>query len=192
MLPDRQADFRARSALPQIVDRPSPNHSSRFGDGIDLVVMHTTEGSFDGAVAWLRSVESQGSAHYVVSPDGRIARLVAENRCAWACGNPSYNRRSISVELATVTRDARGMLVPGPTAFPYSLLWPAAQLVADILRRRDLPPSRAVVIGHDQVPDPLDPSRFGGRNHHRDPGPALDWASFMDDVEKLMLDGRVA
>jgi N-acetyl-anhydromuramyl-L-alanine amidase AmpD len=122
----------------------------------------------------------------VVAPDGRIAQLVLEGASARHAGNLDYNRRSIGVELATRTRDRKGALVPAEQAFPYSLLWPAAQLVADILRRHNLPPSREVVIGHDQVPDPLDPSRLGGRSHHTDPGPAFGWAEFMDDVEKLL------
>lgn len=168
------------TALP-VLDRPSPSFGSRFGTPIDLVVIHTTEGAFDGAVAWLTNVEVQASAHYVVAPDGRIACLVDERNSAWHAGNPDYNRRSIGIELATVTRDAKGHLVPN--AFPGRLLETAAALVADVCRRRSIPVLRAAIIGHDEVPDPLDPLRKGGRHHHTDPGPAFPWPDFLDLVE---------
>lgn len=186
LLPDRLADLRQRSQVPGIIQRPSPNCGSRFGSAIDRVIIHTTEGEFGGSVTWLCSIESGVSAHYVVGPDGRIAQLVLEGSTARHAGNPDYNRRSIGVELATHSWDEKGGVTPGDRAFPYSLLWPAAQLVADILRRHGLPATREVVIGHDQVPDPLDPARLGGRGHHRDPGPAFPWPAFLADVEALL------
>jgi hypothetical protein len=38
---------------------------------------------------------------------------------------------------------------------------------------------RTHVIGHYQVPDPTDPTKFGGIDHHTDPGPNWDWTTYM-------------
>ena len=75
----------------------SPNYSSRSGSAIREAVIHTTQGSYAGAISWLRNPASQASAHYVVrSSDGQITQLVRESDKAWHAR--SHNPYSLGIE----------------------------------------------------------------------------------------------
>ena len=89
--------------LPPLVQAPSPNHSSRHGAKVDLLVWHETAGAYKGSIAWLRNPVSEASAHIVVREDGDEAtQLVDLKHKAWhAC--QTYNPRSVGVEHANVT-----------------------------------------------------------------------------------------
>lgn len=92
---------------------PSPNYEfGRRGLVVRYVVLHTTEGSGQGSVDWLRNPATQVSAHYVVMEDGRLVAMVGEEHTAWHAGrivgipvtevydgtNPNYV--SIGIEVA--------------------------------------------------------------------------------------------
>lgn len=51
-----------------------------------LIVCHTTDGSFDGAVSWLCNEKSSASSHFVVAKDGRVAQLVPIEDSSWCNG----------------------------------------------------------------------------------------------------------
>lgn len=75
----------------------SPNYSSRGGSVIREAVIHTTQGSYAGAISWLRNPVSQASAHYVIrSSDGQITQLVRESQKAWHAR--SHNPYSLGIE----------------------------------------------------------------------------------------------
>ena len=75
----------------------SPNYSSRGGSAVREAVIHTTEGTYAGAISWLRNPASQASAHYVVrSSDGQITQLVRESDKAWHAR--SHNPFSLGIE----------------------------------------------------------------------------------------------
>lgn len=91
----------------------SPNRSHlRSGHKVQYIVLHTTEGSGAGSLAWLTNPASQVSCHYLVMEDGEIIGLVDEVHAAWHAGrivgtpttpywtgvNP--NLESIGIEVA--------------------------------------------------------------------------------------------
>lgn len=67
--------------------RSTPNQSSRGGADIRVIVVHDTEGGFDGSVNWLCNSAAQASAHVVVSKRGESVRLVADSAKAWHVAN---------------------------------------------------------------------------------------------------------
>lgn len=88
--------------LPPLVQRATPNKSSRLGVKPDLLVWHETAGSYTGSVAWLRNPASQASAHLVLREDGgECTQLVHLSEKAWHAS--AYNLRSVGVEHANVT-----------------------------------------------------------------------------------------
>lgn len=88
--------------LPPLVQRKSPNESSRHGARIDYLVLHETAGSYQGSVAWLCNPVSEASAHLVLREDaGECTQLVRRERKAWTQGN--WNPRCLSLELATTS-----------------------------------------------------------------------------------------
>ena len=87
----------------------SPNHSSR-PEGVrpSLIVLHSTGGSYHGALAWLRDPTAHVSAHFLIGRDGVTVQLVPLDRAAWHAGrsgwrgqaiNGSVNALSIGIEL---------------------------------------------------------------------------------------------
>src|SRR5260221_14532591 len=91
----------------RILERPSPNHDARPGDGVvDMLILHYT-GMMSAAEALDRlcSPAAKVSAHYVIDEDGTLWRLVAEERPAWHAGGAPWRGR----------RDIHGPSVgPGP------------------------------------------------------------------------------
>lgn len=144
-----------------IIERPSPNFSPRSAKKIDLVVIHSTEGSMPGCLEWLTSRAAQASSHYLIARDGSVYRLVAESAKAWHAGQSIWrgrsdvNQFSIGIELEDVDEaDA----IPFTDA-QYAAL---AELVRDIRVRHGPIPC----AGHSDV----SPGR------KLDPGPLFEWS----------------
>ena len=153
---------------------PSSNFDAgRDGEAIDLIILHTTEGSYDSALSWLRgkaggSSNRSSSSHYLISSDGsQVAQMVREVDTAWAAGNLLFNRRAINIEQ-------EGYAEQG--GFSDGLYSATGHLVSRIAARHGIPLDRAHVIGHMDVPDPDHPALRGGASHHDDPGPHFDFA----------------
>jgi len=88
----------------------SPNHSSRNGAAISMIVLHATVGDYKSALAWLRNPQTKNpddrvSTHYLIRKDGHVTQLVTDDRCAWHAGRASWlghtdiNERSLGIEL---------------------------------------------------------------------------------------------
>jgi len=160
------AAMAGRPALP-VVERPSPNHGPRTGGaGITMVVLHYTDmDSAGAALARLCDPASQVSAHYLIDEEGRVHRLVAEERRAWHAGQSYWagerdiNSRSIGIEIANPGHSL------GYRPFPPAQIAAVTALTADVVRRHDLDPR--AVLGHSDVA----PQR------KRDPGELFDWAA---------------
>jgi len=148
----------------RIVEAPSPNHDSRAGQAVDILLLHYT-GMKTGAeaIARLRDPDAKVSAHYVVEEDGRVFRLVAEERRAWHAGVSSWrgdaniNARSIGIEIVNPGHEW------GYRAFPPAQMEAVRELASAILVRHAIPPRN--VIGHSDVA-PL---------RKEDPGELFDW-----------------
>jgi N-acetylmuramoyl-L-alanine amidase len=144
-----------------VIEAPSPNFGPRRdGTRPDMAVLHhTAMATAEAALARLRDPAAAVSAHYLIAEDGRIWRLVDEDMRAWHAGAGGWgdardvNSRSIGVELAN----------PGDAPHAARQMAALETLLADILRRRAIPPER--VIGHGCMAP--------GRKS--DPGRAFDW-----------------
>jgi N-acetylmuramoyl-L-alanine amidase len=120
------------------------------------IVVHTTDGSFRDAVAWLAG-PSAVSAHYVVGLDGTVADLVDEGEVARHAGrilDPSAaivrelggdpNLYTVGIEF----EDAGEPLTVTRTDAQYAA---GASLIAAIAARWGIPLDRDHVIGHREV-----------------------------------------
>lgn len=146
-----------------MIDRPSPNHGERRGP-VDMLLLHYTDMvRADDAVALLRDPAAQVSAHYVVAEDGRVWRLVDEDRrawhagVAWWAGESDINSRSIGIEISNPGHSH------GYRPFPEPQMLAVMALCRDVLARHRIPPHR--VLGHSDVAP--------GRKI--DPGHLFDW-----------------
>lgn len=155
----------------------SDNYSdySRGSGDIDMVVIHTMEGSYSGSISWFQNCSAEASAHYMVrSSDGQITQMVKEEDVAWHAGNWDYNTRSVGIEHEGYTSDC--------SYYTDALYTASAALTADIAAREGVSLDRSHIIGHSEVPDP-DGSGWGGSGHHTDPGDCWDWDYYMSLVE---------
>lgn len=147
-----------------MLENPSPNHDSRGGQPVDILVMHYTDMlSAEAAIAHLRSPESKVSAHYVVSETGEVTQLVDESMRAWHAGESSWrgsaniNARSIGIEIANLGHSH------GYTAFPAEQMAVVIALSQDIIKRHAIPARN--VVGHSDV----------AFLRKQDPGELFDW-----------------
>lgn len=150
-----------------IIEAPSPNQEARpAGMPLDMLVLHYT-GMPTGAVALerLRDPAARVSAHYLVEEDGRVFRLVPDDRRAWHAGVAFWrgctdiNSRSIGVEIVN----------PGH-AFGYRP-FPMPQMAAVATLCRALVDGHGIpawgVVGHSDIA----PTR------KEDPGELFDWCA---------------
>jgi N-acetyl-anhydromuramyl-L-alanine amidase AmpD len=145
--------------------------AQRKPGAIRFIIIHVSEGSFLGTVAWLRNPEAHASANFVVGRAGQVQELVPLHDIAWQAGNWAYNLRSVGIENEGMTNS--------PSGFTRAEYRSSARLAGVIARRSLIPIDRHHVLGHYQVPDPNDPLQGGGIDNHTDPGRYWNWPYFM-------------
>ena len=130
-------------------ERLSPNHDERTLP-ISMVVLHYTEMKPVGdAIARLTDPEAKVSAHYLITEEGGVIRLVPEDRRAWHAGSsfwrgiPDVNSASIGIEL---DHPGHGL---GYRGFAEAQIDALIPLLARIVKHYDIP--RANVVGHSDV-----------------------------------------
>lgn len=147
----------------RLIDCPSPNSGPRERD-VDMVVLHYTGmKTAQAALERLRDPQAEVSAHYLVDEDGRVWRLVDENRRAWHAGKSCWagdrdiNDRSIGIELVNPGHEF------GYRPFPEPQMAALEKLLTEIVARRRISPAR--IVGHSDIA----PTRKS------DPGELFDW-----------------
>ena len=130
-------------------EAPSPNWNER-AEPISMVVLHYTE--MESAAAALERMcdpTAEVSAHYLITEEGEVVRLVAEEKRAWHAGvsywrgHTDVNGKSIGSEL-----DHPGHAL-GYREFSEAQFEALVPLLARIVRTYDIP--RANVVGHSDV-----------------------------------------
>ena len=88
------------SDLPKlnIIENYSPSFIAFRTNKIDIIVLHTTEGTGTSALNTFQNPVNGVSVHYLIMDDGLVYRLVDERDTAWHC--KGYNSRSIGIEFA--------------------------------------------------------------------------------------------
>jgi N-acetylmuramoyl-L-alanine amidase len=143
----------------------SPNRGERVaGKPVDMLILHYTGmASEERAFRWLCDPESGVSSHYFVGEDGRVVRMVEEDRRAWHAGKSAWagetdiNSRSIGIEIANPGHEF------GYRLFPDAQIDAVIALCRDILARHAIP-ARHVLAHSDVAPD-----------RKQDPGELFPW-----------------
>ncbi|MCC7265849.1 MAG: N-acetylmuramoyl-L-alanine amidase [Caulobacteraceae bacterium] len=145
------------------IDAPSPNFEPRAKPPWMIVLHYTGMQTGEAALAQLRSEAAKVSSHYMVEEDGRIFRLVDEERRAWHAGRSSWrgesdvNTASVGIEIVNPGHEW------GYRPFPEAQIAAVIDLVSNI-RTRWLIADRDIV-GHSDVA----PAR------KEDPGELFPW-----------------
>jgi N-acetyl-anhydromuramyl-L-alanine amidase AmpD len=142
-------------------------------ESINKVVVHTTQGSYEGTKSWFRNSKSEVSTHYVIrSSDGEITQMVHEEDIAWHAGNWDVNKHSIGIEH-------EGYVDKPSKWYTKQMYESSAKLVRSICDRYDIPMDRKHIVGHSEVP----------KATHTDPGKGWDWDKYMDLIRDGDSDG---
>ncbi|GAO38314.1 putative N-acetylmuramoyl-L-alanine amidase [Sphingomonas changbaiensis NBRC 104936] len=147
----------------EIIDTPSPNFDERSSP-VSMIVLHYT-GMQDAASAIQRlcDPEAKVSAHYVVTEDGQVLRLVDEANRAWHAGRSHWrgitdvNSASVGIEIVNPGHEF------GYRPFPEEQIDALIPLVHGIKERYGV--TRGNVVGHSDVA----PAR------KQDPGELFPW-----------------
>ncbi len=145
------------------IEAPSPNFDARRGPP-DMILLHYTGmRSGEAALERLRDPETRLSSHYMIEEDGRVYRLVPEERRAWHAGQSWWrgerdiNAVSIGIEIVNPGHEW------GYRAFPDAQIEALMALIGDIRSRWQVPDAR--ILGHSDVA----PAR------KTDPGELFPW-----------------
>jgi N-acetylmuramoyl-L-alanine amidase len=144
-------DYARDAEMSAVIEHPSPNHDARAdGTPVDMLVLHYT-GMQTGAAALARMCDpaAKVGAHYMIEEDGRVFRLVPEERRAWHAGiafwrgHRDVNARSIGIELVNPGHEF------GYRGFPPAQMDALVELARGILGRHPIAPRN--VVGHSDV-----------------------------------------
>jgi N-acetylmuramoyl-L-alanine amidase len=147
----------------ETIETPSPNFDDRSLPVTMLVLHYTGMPDAASAIQWLANPESKVSAHYVVTEDGRIVRMVEEEKRAWHAGRSHWrgvtdiNSASIGIEIVNPGHEW------GYRPFPEAQIDALIPLVNEIIRRHHI--TRGNVVGHSDIA----PAR------KTDPGELFPW-----------------
>ncbi len=177
----------AQVAKPSTIWNASPNYTASSRESsynIDSVVIHTTEGTYSGAISWFKSSSSGVSSHYVISSTGEITQMVADDDIAWHA--TYYNKRSIGIECAGYSGKS--------STWTPALLDSLKKLVAWLCDTYDVEVSHPATDAYDEPGDTF--TKVGILSHGQiqpwnrtDPGSYFPWTTFVADVAALIAPG---
>ncbi|WP_264585947.1 N-acetylmuramoyl-L-alanine amidase [Sphingobium sp. B7D2B] len=147
-----------------MIETPSPNFDDRTLPVSILVLHYTGMPDAQSAINWMANPDSKVSAHYVVTEEGKVVRMVDETKRAWHAGRAWWrgitdvNSASIGIEIVNPGHEW------GYRPFPQAQIDALIPLVHDIMQRRRI--TRGNVVGHSDVA----PAR------KQDPGELFPWS----------------
>lgn len=135
---------------------PTPNFThGRDGEVPRAIVLHTTAGSYESAIAWFANPESKVSSHYLVGLNGRVAQFVDERDTARHAGRIREPTAALVSEgdpnLYTIGIEFEDGGDPEGVARPDRQYAAGARLIAEIAMRWDIPIDREHMVGHREV-----------------------------------------
>ncbi|MFD3663792.1 N-acetylmuramoyl-L-alanine amidase [Streptomyces sp. NPDC058659] len=144
----------------------------RPNQGVDIrqIVIHDTEGPYDGSLRVLTDPTGGGSAHYLIkASDGLVTQMLENKNLAWHAGNWTHNMHAIGVEH-------EGFAIKEGSWYTEPQYRSSAELVKFLATTYKVPLDREHIIGHDEVALQTD----GDLDKlHWDAGPYWDWNYYM-------------
>ncbi|MFC3584149.1 N-acetylmuramoyl-L-alanine amidase [Streptantibioticus rubrisoli] len=156
--------------IPAATTNYQPANRTSDGLRVQYIVIHDTETTYQQAIDAFQNPANGAAANYVMRAfDGAVTQMVPTKDLAFHAGNYWFNMHSVGIEH-------EGFAAHGATWYTPEQYQATADLVRYLAAKYDIPLDRQHIIGHDNVPGPVDGHVAG---MHWDPGPYWDWAYFM-------------
>ncbi|MFJ8299296.1 N-acetylmuramoyl-L-alanine amidase [Streptomyces sp. NPDC094447] len=158
--------------VPSSTGKKNYTAADRPDQGLDIrqIVIHDTEGGYDGSLKVLTDPNGGGSAHYLIrAADGLVTQMLENKNLAWHAGNWTHNMHAIGVEH-------EGYAIKEGSWYTEQQYRSSAELVKFLANKYGVPIDREHIIGHDEVALQTD---AGLANLHWDAGPYWDWNYYM-------------
>ncbi|MFE0647688.1 N-acetylmuramoyl-L-alanine amidase [Streptomyces sp. NPDC059534] len=173
-LPDCPAGLNCdlKLSVPNATGKKNYTAGDRPNQGLDIrqIVIHDTEGGYDGSLKVLTDPNGAGSAHYLIrAQDGLVTQMLENKNLAWHAGNWTHNMHAIGVEH-------EGYAIKEGSWYTESQYRSSAELVKFLATKYGVPIDREHIIGHDEVALQTDGNVA---NLHWDAGPYWDWNYYM-------------
>lgn len=127
----------------------------RSAYGIDLVVVHVTEGSADAVVSWFNNPAAQVSAHYMVRQDGVVVQFVDEADTAWHAGRVYQPTAPLVLERVPANPNGYSVGVEhegdGTHELTEAQRAASVALIRGICVRHGIPMTRTHIVGHREI-----------------------------------------
>ena len=160
-------------------------HTKRAGYHPEAVVLHIMDGSLIGTDSWFNDPKSHVSAHYGVGRTGEVHQYVKETDCAFHAGTvdrPEWKLikrmgeggRVINPNYYTIGVEHEGH---GAEAWPQAMLEASLELVANIVRRWNIPADADHIIPHRDI----------RKSKPMCPGGGIDFAAYIGAVNRRLL-----
>ncbi|MFF1509983.1 N-acetylmuramoyl-L-alanine amidase [Streptomyces sp. NPDC058326] len=162
----------AKLVVPTSTGKKNYTQGDRPNQGVDIrqIVIHDTEGGYDGSLKVLTDPTSGASAHYLIkASDGLVTQMLENKNLAWHAGNWTHNMHSIGVEH-------EGFAIKEGSWYTEQQYRSSAELVKYLANTYNVPIDREHIIGHDEVALQTD---AGLSKLHWDAGPYWDWNYYM-------------
>jgi len=136
-----------------IIQKYSPNFSSRDGYKIEIISIHIMAGTLAGTDSWFANPASQVSAHYGIGKNGEVHQYVADENKAWSNGkafDPTFKlcKPDVNPNLYTLSIECEGYdLKDAPTTLISAL----TALLTDLCNKWAIPKDRDHIIGHNEI-----------------------------------------
>jgi N-acetylmuramoyl-L-alanine amidase len=163
-----------------LIETPSPNFDARTAPPSMIVLHYTGMQTGEAALSRLCDAEAKVSAHYLVEEDGRVFRMVAEERRAWHAGVSTWRGRkgvngvSIGIEIVNPGHEW------GYREFPGGQVEAVIELISDIRSRWEV--EDRDIVGHSDVaPD-----------RKEDPGERFPWKRLAEAGHGLWAEPQAA
>ncbi|MGW6419352.1 N-acetylmuramoyl-L-alanine amidase [Streptomyces sp. NPDC055055] len=159
-------------SVPSSTGKKNYTAGDRPNQGVDIrqIVIHDTEGGYDGSLKVLTDPNGAGSAHYLIrAQDGLVTQMLENKNLAWHAGNWTHNMHAIGVEH-------EGYAIKEGSWYTESQYRSSAELVKFLANKYGVPIDREHIIGHDEVALQTDGNVA---NLHWDAGPYWDWNYYM-------------
>lgn len=123
--------------------------------GVDMIVIHVTEGDAESVVSWFNNPKAEVSAHYMVRKDGVVVQFVSEDDTAWHAGRVSAPTAELVIDRSPSNPNGYSIGIEhegsGRERLTLGQRIASVGLIRDICARRGIPIDRRHIVGHHEI-----------------------------------------